>query len=164
MNPKTEGAATAYDFDLPPEACIDDAQCVGEIPALWNPGAAVLWSLLFTPLFGAILHLRNWEALGERPRIARATAWLSATAVMTPLSITIGQLGPVRGSDVTCGILLIWLIIWYFASARHQVRFMKERFGADYPRRGWRAPLFAAAGVVVLSWFCFALALVMGMD
>lgn len=33
--------------------------------ALWNPNAAANWSLLFTPLFGAYLHMLNWRSLGE---------------------------------------------------------------------------------------------------
>ena len=40
----------------------------GQRAALWNPDAAACWSMLFTPLFGTILVIRNWEALGEPKR------------------------------------------------------------------------------------------------
>jgi hypothetical protein len=39
-------------------------------PALWNPNAAANWSLLFSPMFGAWLHMKNWAALGEPERAA----------------------------------------------------------------------------------------------
>lgn len=31
---------------------------------LWNPNAAVNWSVLFTPIFGAWIQAKNWKALG----------------------------------------------------------------------------------------------------
>ena len=34
-------------------------------PKLWNPNAATLWSLLFSPVFGAWIHAKNWEELGN---------------------------------------------------------------------------------------------------
>ena len=33
---------------------------------LWNPNAAAIWSLFFTPIFGAWIHARNWKALNRQ--------------------------------------------------------------------------------------------------
>jgi ABC-type Fe3+ transport system permease subunit len=41
------------------------------------------------------------------------------------------------------------LLTWYFVSAKPQARFIKERFGKDYPRRGWGRPFLYALLVFV---------------
>ena len=53
----------------PPGAIIDD---VMNAPPLWNPNAAANWSLLFSPAFGAFVHMKNWQALGEPEKAANA--------------------------------------------------------------------------------------------
>ena len=39
-------------------------------PPLWNPNAAAMWSLLFSPVFGALVHMKNWQAMGEPEKAA----------------------------------------------------------------------------------------------
>ena len=51
----------------PPTAHVDDVHAARQsavAPPLWNPGAAMAWSLLFSPIFGAFVHMKNWQALG----------------------------------------------------------------------------------------------------
>ena len=43
----------------PPTARVDDVATGDAAPALWNPNAAANWSLLFSPAFGAWLHMKN---------------------------------------------------------------------------------------------------------
>ena len=47
----------------PPKAEVADVGRTEVAPALWNPNAAASWSLLFSPAFGAFLHMKNWQAL-----------------------------------------------------------------------------------------------------
>src|SRR5687767_6966410 len=110
-------------------------------PALWNPDAAGNWSLLFTPIFGAILVSKNWQAIGEPKRAASARIW---AYVSVPI--------------VALGLGFPLLIIWYFASNRPQSRFVKSQWGANYPRKPWGKPLAIAfvLGVLALAAF-FAL-------
>ena len=46
--------------------------------AIWNPNAAVNWSLVFTPAFGAYLQMLNWRALGESDKAKSAENWFHA--------------------------------------------------------------------------------------
>jgi protein-S-isoprenylcysteine O-methyltransferase Ste14 len=59
----------------PPKAPVADVVQAEAAPALWNPGAAASWSLLFSPAFGAFLHMKNWEALGQPDKAAAARKW-----------------------------------------------------------------------------------------
>jgi len=46
-------------------------------------------------------------------------------------------------------VAFAYLLVWYFAAARSQSTYVKERFGKDYPRKGWGKPLLiAVAGLV----------------
>jgi hypothetical protein len=96
----------------------------GAAPALWNPDAVGNWSLLFTPVFGAVLIARNWQALGEPKRASRARIW----AWLAPPIVLVGGAFPL-------------LIAWYFASNRPQARLVKQRWGSDYPRKPWAGAL-----------------------
>lgn len=135
----------------PPEAAVVDIGAQTEAPALWNPGAATAWCLLFTPTFGAILQMKNWHALGEPAKAARSRAWAIGTAVFTVLVAIAGVALPVslaidRALNVSSFVLLL---VWYFADGREQVTFVKARFGAGYPRRRWMMPLLIAFVVFV---------------
>ena len=141
----------------PPEARVAELAQIGgtadaaPAPPLWNPGAASAWSLLFTPIFGAILQMKNWQALGAPDKAARSRAWAIANAiyfvlsgvllVVLPESAIIDRIGNLLG--------LVLVLIWYFADGREQVRHIRARFGKAYPRRGWWLPLLFALGAFV---------------
>jgi heme/copper-type cytochrome/quinol oxidase subunit 2 len=117
---------------------------------LWNPDAAGAWSLLFTPVFGSILVRKNWKAIGDEDKVRQGAIWLGASIVMLLATIFIGILG------------FFYIIVWYFAWQRPQAQFIRERWGKDYPRKGWIVPLLAALGiyiavVVVLTMVIMAL-------
>ena len=59
----------------PPKAPIADTAGEGISPPLWNPNAAANWSLLFSPAFGAFLHMKNWQALGQPIKATSAKVW-----------------------------------------------------------------------------------------
>ena len=136
----------------PPLAAVGEVPSQAVAPALWNPNAAANWSLLFTPIFGAFLHMKNWQALGEtgKARVSRYWVILGAAvfsgfmllAAVQPQSKGVGSL--IR----SLGFIL--LLAWYFGSARAQARYVKERFGSQYPRRGWGKPMLAALGVFTI--------------
>jgi hypothetical protein len=133
----------------PPKARIADTGGEGISPALWNPNAAANWSLLFSPAFGAFLHMKNWQALGQPIKATSAKVWfvlnlvalggLSCASVMVPKQLD--------GSVRVVGLLL--LLSWYFGSARGQAAYVKTHFGNTYPRRGW----FKALAIAVLVLF-----------
>src|SRR5436190_17925418 len=60
----------------PPAAPVADVISLGEPPRLWNPNAAASWCLLFSPVFGAYLHMRNWQALGDERHAQVNRNWM----------------------------------------------------------------------------------------
>jgi hypothetical protein len=131
----------------PPAADLE-ARELGAVPALWNPNAAGAWSLLFTPIFGSILLLENWRAIGMDDKVKAARWWLIASALMFIPTMILGAVG------------FIYLIVWYFAWQKPQARFVTERWGSGYPRKSWGKPLLIGFG----CWlgFLFLVFLVVG--
>ena len=103
-------------------------------PALWNPNAAGAWSLLFTPIFGSVLLLKNWREIGADDKVRTARIWLVVSVVMLVPTMVAGLVG------------FIYIIVWYFAWQKPQATFVKERWGDDYPRKPWGLPLLIALG------------------
>lgn len=106
-------------------------------PTLWNPDIAGVWSVFFTPIFGSILVLKNWQAIGDEGRVKAAKIWLLVSILM---------LIPVAFIPL---LALIYLITWYFAWQRNQTKFIKEQWGKDYPRKSWGVPLLLGIVSVV---------------
>jgi len=136
----------------PPQAHVEPiAIAAPASPPLWNPNAAASWSLLFTPVFGAILHMKNWEALGEPQRAAGARSWAIGSLIfLVVIAIAGGIWADSKALDGLSRIAgLILLVAWYYASGKRQQAFVLARFGKSYPRRGWSKPLlFALLGIV----------------
>jgi hypothetical protein len=135
----------------PPVAAVADLHAADAAPPLWNPNAAANWSLLFSPVFGAWLHTRNWKALGETDRAETSRKWLVAAIVIVVVQLAAGLLlrnNPGARALTNLGAFA-WLFTWYFANARGQARHVKKRFGDDYPRKGWGRPL----GIAIAIWF-----------
>jgi hypothetical protein len=152
----------------PPQAQVADVDelITGEnAPALWNPNAAASWSLLFSPIFGAYLHMRNWEALGQPEKAARSKKWVTGSIVFILLVAIVPLFLPEsKGVDAlgrVCGFAL--LISWYYAIGKSQQAFVLGKFGKAYPRRGWSKPLLAAVGAVI-ALFVVAVAVALVID
>lgn len=127
----------------PPKAEVADVGQGLAPPPLWNPGAAANWSLLFSPAFGAFLHMKNWQALGEPAKASTAKVWVILTLVAIGGASTAAVLMPTNNNagGFTRLIGFVLLIGWYASSGRGQMAYVKTRFGKDYPRRGWGKPL-----------------------
>lgn len=138
---------TEFNPYAPPKAEVADVPQAPPVTALWNPNAAANWSLLFSPAFGAWLHMLNWRALGEPEKAARSKGWVIGVLIYY---IAIGLAGAFfdvgRGTQ---SFGLVILFVWYFSSGRAQARFVKERYGTAYPRRPWRKALLMAVGAYV---------------
>jgi hypothetical protein len=146
----------------PPKAKLADAELSDDAPALWNPNAAANWSLLLTPAFGAYLHMRNWQALGEPDKAAASRNWIYVTLGMISLSVIAGVLwGSSRGLEALSRLVgFALLLVWYFSSGRAQAAYVKERFGNDYARKGWGKPLLAGFGAII--GFFFLVGIILG--
>jgi len=129
----------------PPAAKIDDVAPAEVSPRLWNPVAAARWSILFSPAFGAILHMLNWQALGEPARARGSRNWAIAVLATLLAGAFIGLLSDGASRALSIGTLLVW----YFISGRTQSVYVRERYGKQYVRRGWSRPLLAGLAVYV---------------
>jgi len=136
----------------PPTAVVADvgsARTTEPAPPLWNPRAAAGWSLLFGPLFGSLVHMKNWQALGEKEKAATSKAWAMASLafiVLTALSAALPDSPRIDMAFRAAGFGL--LVGWYYSSGRAQNGFILARFGYDYPRKGWAQPLLLALAAV----------------
>jgi len=141
----------------PPKAKVADS-LEEEAPPIWNPNAAANWSLIFSPAFGAFLQMRNWRALGEDAKAASAKGWFIASLAVLAVYIVLGLAvrDPRAADGASRTLALVYLIVWYFSAGRSQAKYVKEKFGAAYPRRGWAKPLLigvlAFVGYVALAF------------
>ena len=127
----------------PPVANVEDGPALS--PPLWNPNAAANWCLLFSPIFGTWLHMKNWQALGEMDKAKSARLWLEISIFIVIGLSLIGSIPQVAWvSRFTWPISIALLIAWYFAAARPQARYVAQRFGASYARKGWGEPILWA--------------------
>jgi hypothetical protein len=134
----------------PPKATLEGARAIAEpAPALWNPNAAASWCLLFTPVFGAWLHTKNWEALGQPERARRSHNWFVAAIVVLVGAMVLSIVVPRGGEAVSRIVSFGFLIAWYYASGKPQVGYIKARYGDDYPRKPWLQPILAGIGLIV---------------
>jgi hypothetical protein len=143
----------------PPKAAVADVPVNRESPALWNPNSAANWSLIFSPAFGAFLHMKNWEALGEPAKASAAKIWVAVTLVALIGIATAAALLP--GARFVDALLravgVVLLLSWYFSSGRAQTAYVKSRFGKSYPKRGWGKPLLLAS-LAVIAFFVYVAA------
>lgn len=115
-----------------------------EKPSLWNPNAAANWSLLFSPIFGAWLHAKNWEALKDTDKAKKSMYWVYAGVVLFVVLLFMPD---------SVGSLpwFVFLIAWYFIMARQQSSQVKATLNNEYIHRSWKEPLkYAGIAIAVL--------------
>jgi hypothetical protein len=119
---------------------------------IWNPSAAARWSLLFTPAFGAFIHMQNWQALGHARQAASARKWFYASLLLLLVQVFSRALNARLGTEplLMHPLTVLFLAVWYFGAARQQAVLVKTRYGGRYPRRSWDKALLGAviAGAV----------------
>jgi len=108
--------------------------------SLWNPNTAANWSLLFSPVFGAWLHAKNWVALGDSGKAKQSMYWVYGGIAILLLAIMLpDNIGRAMGIGYLFG--------WYFSSAKQQVKYVKENLNNAYLKKGWTKPIGIAVAV-----------------
>lgn len=133
-------------------------------PALWNPNSAALWSLLFSPAFGAFLHGRNAEALGRTEEAKANRIFFLGTLGFVGLATLVGIFVPGIPDSVWIALSrgggIGLLLGWYLGVGGKQIRYVKETWHDGYPRRPWTKPLLVAVGCLVAYFIAIVVLLV----
>lgn len=129
---------------------------------LWNPNAAANWSLIFTPIFGSYLQMKNWQTLGQLKEAEKAKYWILAT-VFFILFINFGapwiDADPEQFSSRFKGLGLLYILVWYFSYARKQPNYVKENLNDQYSKKSWLLPLISAICIIFIVIFLFSILL-----
>lgn len=115
--------------------------------SLWNPDLAAALSVVFTPVFGAVLHALNWEALGDARRARAAWAWawgMGAIVLAVLLYATLAMPGHRAAGGFVRFVLLACLVAWYFGAARAQSKLVVRELKSAYARASWFTPVWVA--------------------
>lgn len=111
---------------------------------IWNPSNTANLSLLFTPLFGAYLHYRNWQAMGEHEQARAAMKWVIASVAV----LVVTTLGAYADKNLSA-IWLIQLFAWYFASAKKQIKYVNEHKEMSYTQSSLAKPALIALSILL---------------
>ena len=108
---------------LPPQSEDLGSRTGQAAPALWNPNAAACWSLLFSPIFGAALHMFNARAMGDAELEKLNKGFMWGTLAVLVIAILLAIFSGIKANFV--GIAALGA--WYGAVGRKQVALVKER-------------------------------------
>ncbi len=142
LDQEKNGAATIEQnnsFNHPPPLPTQTQQHHNSV-MLWNPLAAAAWSLIFSPILGAYLHMRNWQALGDDVQADKSKKWLGFAVVFV---FFINFIFPFMGEDTTkmyeTANQLTHLLtgVWFFVAAYPQVKYVKQHFPQGYNKKPW---------------------------
>ena len=126
---------------------------------LWNPDHCGLWSLLFTPIFGAILVSLNWKSLGEIKRAKLALIWiLPVCVVLLIASFVTPFVDSKLANTPVFGFSFLILLLWYGFSQYPQAKFVKNVLKNKYIAKSELKPVGIAVGVVFV-WILIVLVL-----
>lgn len=138
------------------EAAMPTSPPTGRPPALWNPKAAALWSLLFTPAFGAFLHAQNADAMRRVHEAKANRIWVYVSVAYVGLAFA-SIFIPIPEGLV--GLTSIGLLLgWYLSLAKKQVMYVKVTWPDGYERKPWKKSLLIAFGCLIGTLTVFAVA------
>ena len=122
------------------------------LPTLWNPTAAVNWSFLFTPVFGTLIQSYNWKHLGEKSKQRTGKIWFVLFLLLYLLDPFFNLLIAIPEDEPSPWHYrpFAYVFLWYFAYGRSQTKYVKEKFGKNYSRKGWAKPLMLGSILILL--------------
>jgi hypothetical protein len=117
--------------------------------ALYNPTLALVLALIFTPIFGGLLHALNWKALGNDALCARSMAWVRWTfycficyTFLEPIFQTLPF-----GRYMMLALLVGFWLAWASSIGISQVLYVRD-FVPQYERKMFGKAIMAGA----LGW------------
>ncbi|MGF6769477.1 uncharacterized protein P3T18_001947 [Paraburkholderia sp. GAS199] len=123
---------------------------------IWNPSRVAGLSFVFTPAFGSYLQSSNWKSLGQPERAASSKIWffISLIVLAAMAGVTALFAGKTAdGNDAVRGVVnlggFIYFAVWYYASGRRQINYVKNTFGKQYAKKSMAKPVLAALVCIV---------------
>ncbi len=147
----------------PPQSNLETTYKTEDVPALWNPKVASILAFFFTPIFGALVNMKNWQAMGEPERASQSKMWVIGSVAFFIVLLVAGIFLPETGA---LGLLsrfagLGFFIAWYMISGKDQKDVVEYRYGTGYTKRGWTKPVLLVFGTY-LGFFIVLTALAVG--
>jgi hypothetical protein len=129
----------------------------GRPPALWNPKAAALWSLIFTQAFGAFLHARNADAMGRVDEAKANRTWFYISMAYFGLTFVATAIPAIpRGLFRLIPIGL--LFGWYLNVGKKQVIYVSQTCRDVYVRKSLKEPLLIAFCCLICTFIAIKVA------
>ena len=123
---------------------------------LWSPDKAALFSwFLFTPIFGTIIHAKNWRKLGESKKAKYSWFWAIGIFLIFNIAGAFAEVKHYNSDDINKLMALINIpitLVWYFVFGRSQSKFLMSRFKDGYTKRSWLVP-FCISIIIIGSLF-----------
>lgn len=125
---------------------------VNRVPALFSPLMSVLFTLLFTPMFGAFLQGLNWRELGNDELAARNMGWVKWTfitfAVYTFSEPFIRD--TFFGRYLMIALFIGFWVSWTFSLGIKQIKYVKNFVPVYKKKFMGRAIMIGAFGWVAI--------------
>lgn len=115
---------------------------------LWNPNAAANLALLFSPIFSAWLHSKNWHELGKPDEAKKSMMWVKLWIGFLPVYLLLVVFAPKFPAIL---LYLILLIAWYYKLGKVQVTYVKDA-AIIYEKKLWSKPILIGIAASIL-WF-----------
>ncbi len=127
-------------------------------PPLWSPGVAAALAFFFSPIFGAVINMKNWQAMGDEARARQSLIWIYCLivyyAVLVLASLVLPETRAMEWSYRLAGFAVF--IAWYVTSGKEQKDIVATRYGASFARRGWTKPVLLTIGIYLCILFVLA--------
>lgn len=129
-----------------------------ELLEIWNPNVATCLSLFFTPIFGALIHAKNWSSLKDIEKSKASMLWVYGYTVFLIFSIGLSVATDMQIGSPLYYILgisaLILLLVWYFTLAKNQYVYVKYDLKDSYKRKSFLKPILLTFAVYLMM-SCF---------
>lgn len=109
---------------------VENSERVGEASEkyeIFSPNASAGLSIIFGPVFGTFLHMKNWKALGNPEAERNSLIWLSISVILLAVFLALNFIqgfGDFTDKGITA--FSFWVtVIWYFTSGKKQLNYVK---------------------------------------
>ena len=134
---------------------------VNRVPALFSPLMSVLFTLLFTPMFGAFLQGLNWRELGDDELAARNMGWVKfiTFAVYTFSEPFIRD--TFFGRYLMIALFIGFWVSWTFSLGIKQIKYVRDNVPVYTKKFMGRAIMIGAFGWVAYTAVALTLVLML---